>query len=80
MRERHGDIPDIPGPVIERLATTRRLINRDPCAPLQEKVPLVRLRVPMQFAHGAGPDGDERGGDVGGGGEGGGVDNFDSAG
>ena len=80
MRERHGDVADVARAVIERLARHWRLVDGDPRRARDEEVPLVALRVPVQFAHRAGSQRDERGGNIGRRGEGGRVDDADAAG
>lgn len=65
MTKRQGDIPHIPRAVVERLATTRRGVDRDPRSALEEEIPLVAVGVPVQFAHGAGLECYQCGGDVG---------------
>ena len=80
MTEHHGDIPHITSAIVKRLATARRRIYRDPCPAAEEEIPLVAVRVPVQFAHGAGFESYECGGDVSRCGESGGVDDLERAG
>ena len=79
MTKRQGDIPHITRAIVERLAATRRLVDRDPRPALQEEIPFVAVGVPVQFTHGAGLECYEGGGDVGRGGDGGGVDDFEGS-
>jgi hypothetical protein len=73
------DVADVAGLVVEGARAARGDERRHARASRDEEVPLVGRQVPVDLAHGAWADGDERGRDVGGDGEGLGVEDLDLA-
>ena len=79
MAGRLRNVADAAGIVVERPGALRRLEDGDASRPGEEKVPLVAGEMPVELAHGARLDGDERGAEHAGDGEGGRVEDLDGA-